>query len=590
MTSQNDLADRLSVENALTDLFDKGVYDQLLGEAWDYLSSGNKSGIVTVLCKKGLRTPEIERVGVDALKNLGRQARDSEEWHEAKNIGAIAAFKFPGDRFFCLLHAEALFQLNQLRLVDVALAPLGTPANDDVVLLNSHAILAHAKEEYKTAAKLFERLVALEPENYQLGVNYAAALFGLQSWEEAEKVLEKLIYKSSDPLDIVYRLVRIYLKRDISVEEKLSSMDAKYFSRLDSKISANAHTQINIFLQNFENASLGLQAMLDIEEDPSVRFELAEAQLASNNLADGFKNYAIRFQAFNQLAYCNSKLPPYLGQTLDEERLFVWGEQGIGDEILFAFYFEELERRVKNVVVAMEPRLISMYQEKFNSWHFVNRFDPSVEDTIADFVCPAGDLMRLFTCDLLASDSKLSLPYIRPKQNRLLEVNRLLKSRPKKRVCISWRGGRKTNGKIRSLELEEFMSAAPTSDDWEFVSLQFDEGSDDEIRSMGDRRVTFSGLNNKDDIEGVCALIAACDCVISVDNTVAHLAAALGVSTHVVVPAGQTQFRWKNENLKRLLFDHVNLYVQDRPGDWTGAMRTAWSNVHNDLTAVVATV
>jgi ADP-heptose:LPS heptosyltransferase len=71
-------------------------------------------------------------------------------------------------------------------------------------------------------------------------------------------------------------------------------------------------------------------------------------------------------------------------------------------------------------------------------------------------------------------------------------------------------------------------------------------------------------------------LIRCCDAVITIDNAVAHFAAALGVPVAVLVPAAQTQYRWKNQSIKELLFPSARLFVQYKPGDWPGAVEAAW--------------
>jgi hypothetical protein len=69
--------------------------------------------------------------------------------------------------------------------------------------------------------------------------------------------------------------------------------------------------------------------------------------------------------------------------------------------------------------------------------------------------------------------------------------------------------------------------------------------------------------------------------VLTVDNAVAHFAAALGVPTIVLVPAGQIQYRWKNEDMRRLLFPSSELFIQTVPGDWSDPIEKGWSRVLN---------
>ncbi len=124
--------------------------------------------------------------------------------------------------------------------------------------------------------------------------------------------------------------------------------------------------------------------------------------------------------------------------------------------------------------------------------------------------------------------------------------------------------------------LDELMSGLPADSDVEVISLQYDENHEKEIIMNGDRRVTFSGLNNRFDLEGVFALISCCDAVITVDNAVAHFAAALGVPVAVLIPAAQIQFRWKQSAMKELLFPSAKLFIQNKPGDWETPVEDAW--------------
>jgi ADP-heptose:LPS heptosyltransferase len=125
--------------------------------------------------------------------------------------------------------------------------------------------------------------------------------------------------------------------------------------------------------------------------------------------------------------------------------------------------------------------------------------------------------------------------------------------------------------------LDTLMSGLPADRDVEVISLQYDENHEKEIIMNGDRRVTFSGLNNRFDLEGVFALISCCDAVITVDNAVAHFAAALGVPVAVLIPAAQIQFRWKHSGMKELLFPSAKLFIQNKPGDWLSAVEEAWN-------------
>ena len=95
-------------------------------------------------------------------------------------------------------------------------------------------------------------------------------------------------------------------------------------------------------------------------------------------------------------------------------------------------------------------------------------------------------------------------------------------------VGLSWRGGtRKTRGGLRSLELVDLLPLA-ASGPRRFVCLQRGDCSAEigMARAAGMSIDYWPGV--LDDMEDTAALIAALDLVVSVDNTIVHLAGAIG--------------------------------------------------------------
>ena len=69
------------------------------------------------------------------------------------------------------------------------------------------------------------------------------------------------------------------------------------------------------------------------------------------------------------------------------------------------------------------------------------------------------------------------------------------------------------------------------------------------------------------DIDGLAALISACDIVISIDNATVHLAGALGIDTRVLLPLTADE-RWGLNSTNSYWYDSVTLYRQEGLGDW----------------------
>jgi len=69
------------------------------------------------------------------------------------------------------------------------------------------------------------------------------------------------------------------------------------------------------------------------------------------------------------------------------------------------------------------------------------------------------------------------------------------------------------------------------------------------------------------DYAETAALIANLDLVITVDTSVAHLAAAMGKQTWIMLPFCP-EWRWLHERADTPWYDSVRLFRQPAPGDW----------------------
>lgn len=190
-------------------------------------------------------------------------------------------------------------------------------------------------------------------------------------------------------------------------------------------------------------------------------------------------------------------------------RLLVFGEQGLGDELLFATCLSELRDYAETITVETEPRIAGILRRTFPDMHFFSRID--IEDGSwaeeFDAQVPIGDLPTYFR------RSQESFPVFRyvPDPERVAEMRSLVSERGWA-TGISWKG---RQGCLDPKDLPEG------------VSLQYGE-SHPEIEEPP--------IDLKDDIEGVFALCHVLDRVVTVPTTVAHLSAFAGTKTDVVMP------------------------------------------------------
>ena len=135
------------------------------------------------------------------------------------------------------------------------------------------------------------------------------------------------------------------------------------------------------------------------------------------------------------------------------------------------------------------------------------------------------------------------------------------------------------NDRNRSIALAELLTHLPG--EFEYVSLQKDLRESDasalaanpQIRHFGEQLRDFS------DTAALCELMTA---VVCVDTSVAHLSAALGRPTHILL-SYVTDWRWLSKRTDSPWYASARLYRQDLPGNWGSALDALRSDLSAGL-------
>jgi len=167
--------------------------------------------------------------------------------------------------------------------------------------------------------------------------------------------------------------------------------------------------------------------------------------------------------------------------------------------------------------------------------------------------------------------------YLYVDKNKRKEWNKNLGEVPKLRVGLVWSGSLgHINDHNRSLTLQELLPYLPK--DYEYVSLQKEvrEGDKDVLATSGIKHFGEQ-LNDFTDTAALCELM---DIVISVDTSVAHLAGALGKKTWIMLPYSP-DWRWLLDRDDSPWYPSVKLYRQDKIGDWISVLEKMKSDLIN---------
>jgi hypothetical protein len=244
----------------------------------------------------------------------------------------------------------------------------------------------------------------------------------------------------------------------------------------------------------------------------------------------------------------------------------LWGEQGLGDQILFLRFLEDIKPLVNNLYINIDKRLHPI----------IERFCPEIilfnKDIHLnlDSQLPLGDLPNLFVKNssyflnnknyYLSSDLNIK---------KKLEIN--VKSKNKFLCGVSWTSKAGEIGVNKSITLETLKPVLKI-ENVEFVDLQYTETSIERESFYNENNIKIKKIENIDnfnDLNGLISLIDVCDFVITISNTNAHIAGSLGKKTFLLLPKGKGRlWYWISNKGRSVWYPKIDVIEQEQVGDW----------------------
>jgi Flp pilus assembly protein TadD len=315
---------------------------------------------------------------------------------------------------------------------------------------------------------------------------------------------------------------------------------------------------------------------IEVDDDPVTHWEYAHFLLGRGRFTQAWPHYARRFDAGERISLYRAKYPyPFWnGEFAEGAALVVHGEQGAGDEILFATFFGPLLKKAKQagmrVIVACRPALVRLFEESFPGAIVVpHQIQQPAEVRSATEGC--RQIRQVMMGDLGLWLKKPALAaYLVPDPDDIEFMRALLGEREGLRIGLSIasnpystqanRRQRNVNLALLNEHAKQLKSSRP---DVRFYSLHTDECrpalaalADVPVRDMSAQLIDFSRT---------AALMTHMDIVVSVCTSTANLAGALGCDTHVLLQR-HADWRWFDD---AAWFAHTKTYRQKISSDWS---------------------
>jgi ADP-heptose:LPS heptosyltransferase len=310
---------------------------------------------------------------------------------------------------------------------------------------------------------------------------------------------------------------------------------------------------------------------------------LATTQFLAGDLQRAWHEYEWRWKCarFKKRPVAAAAIAPtWEGTSLSGKTLLVYGEQGIGDEVMFASCLPELIEQSAKCIVACESRLVPLFRRSFPT-ALVCSIDKLQQDIAkqqlgaVDFQIAAGSVPKLTRRAL--SDFPTDSHFLKADEDRARSFRERLDSLgPGRKIGISWKGGATSEERRRRSSSLLSWSSLLELPDAQFVSLQYgdcEEELEEVRRSVGAPIVNWSDVDPLRDVDGCFALVAALDVVVTIDNSTLHFAGALGIPTFGLVSFPSSSYwRWFGDSRESVWYPNVQLIRRRYPAEWNSVL------------------
>lgn len=443
------------------------------------------------------------------------------------------------------------------------------------------------------AVRYLARAIELDPAYADAHSNLGNVLAGLDRASQARTLYERALELDPDHAEALMNLGTL-----LKEQGEFDASTALYRQATARRPNhADAHFNLGINLAeagDLEGACDAYHAAVThAPNHVGAQANLARLLLLMGRFAEGFDGWEWRWrEPATWLRTLDH--PHWAGEQLTGKTLLIWGEQGVGDELMLASVLRDAVDAAGHVVVECDPRLTPIYSRSFPDTEFVGRVEPPSARLSADDIdlqCALGSLCRWLRRDGAAFDRPK--PYLAADESKTKAIRTrydALGREPK--IGIAWRSKPKGAAienlrfsESKSIDLEGWAPILRTPD-VRFVNLQYGDCRADlaAVREgLGVDVIHDDEIDQMTSMDDFAAQIAALDLVISGSNTTVHLAGALGRPVWTMIPF-VPDWRWQMSRDDTLWYPSMTLYRQPARGDWA----TVIQHVAEDLSRTFA--
>jgi len=433
------------------------------------------------------------------------------------------------------------------------------------IALYDQAVSASAAREFERALELYDQAIKLNP-------SHAEAYYKRGNILKDLGRLHAAIASYDQAILLTPNYAHAYCNRGViqqSLGLKSEALSSYNLAIAHDPSDAMAYYNRALLLQDCSRWDEALQSYDQaIAADPAfadAQYNRAVALLSGGDFGRGWASYEWRWKSARRLGLGEVRdfsQPLWLGEgSVGGKRILLHGEGGLGDTLQFCRYASLLAGRGAIVYLEVPASLVNLLANLDGVTQVIAQGDALPP---FDIHCPLLSLP--LACKTTFEGVPAAQRYLYGEEAKVRQWRLRLKEQKRPWVGLVWSGNPDNTGDLRrSIRLADWVSHLPS--EIQYFRLQLDVRKDDQA-VLDSKSSSIASLDdNLLDFANVAALCECMDIVISVDTSLAHLSAALGRRTWILL-SSSPDWRWLRDREDSPWYPSVKLYRQESAGEW----------------------
>ena len=314
-------------------------------------------------------------------------------------------------------------------------------------------------------------------------------------------------------------------------------------------------------------------------DDANANWILGLLSLQLNDFETGWPLYEKRWASSRFKSRKLTTQKPQWSIGSEHKSVLLWGEQGIGDQIIYGSLIPAIRKQADYVTAMLDPRLVSIFARSMPDVRFMSSIE-QVRSDLHTSQIPFASIGRSFIKNLDDIEQFVARKYLQADQELVKKYREELGLDPNKlTIGLSWVSSAPKIGPHKSIDLVQLLPVMALGTN--LINLQY--GSDrraiDQFNEQHQVNIKMASVDLYKDLEGLAALCVLCDVIVAISSSTVHLAGALGVPV-LLMDANKLWYWGNKRGDQSLWYPSVRIFSRDN-------MISPWDNVVEQVVEVL---